>query len=120
MSQRRRQTVKRVIAVHQLDLLGLTEPGHEQPERRLKVLLAQQCFDDQGERLGRAEAFKMLLPESEIGVAALTPACQGLGDVLRRLDRLIAVHVRHVADRQRPKLIPPLGQLLHRTQELTG
>ena len=100
------QAVKRVIAVHEIDLLRLTEPGHEQTERSVKVLLAQQRFDDESERLGRTEAFEMLFPESEVRVAALPPACQGLGDVLRRFHRLRAIDVRHIADRQRPETDP--------------
>ena len=80
--------MERVLAIDERHLVRLAEPGHRAgpPPRGNRAV--QQRLDDEGERLGRAEAVELFAPEGEVGWPPRPrrrQLRQRLGDVLGRL-----------------------------------
>ena len=112
--------MKRIIRLFQRHLLDLAEPVHQERHAGPEVVPVEQCVDHQRECFRRAEAFQMLLPETEIGsrFAALMPAGQCVGNMQGRVRRLAAVDPANIAHLGAGKPVPPAGELPHLRAEL--
>src|SRR5262245_1914547 len=106
--------MERVLAVFQRNLIGLTEPCHQEAHGGAMLLLLQEGGDNESKGLGSVKTFEAIAPEAKVGAfAALVPFGQSGGDVFGRCRGFGALQVWNLLHRRGSELVPPGGQPPH-------